>query len=84
MYWVWSVSEQGKLGVFQPGYLTEEEAMSYGFRHLGSNFEVTQLNTSDVGKATRAIKRIRFERIHNLDMALERARHQLPKKEEAH
>ena len=81
MYWVWSVSEQGKLGVFTPGYHIESEAMNYGFRHFGSNFEVTQVPTTDYREATKAIKRIRFEQVHNLDIALQRARHQLPKEE---
>lgn len=81
MYWVWSVSEQGKLAVFTPGYNTDSEAYDYGFRHLGSNFDVTQLATRDYREATKAIKRIRFEQVHNLDIALQRAKHQLPKEE---
>jgi len=77
-FWVWAVSEKGKLAVFRPSYATEEEASSYGFSHLGSNFEVTQLTTIDMAEATRAIKRIVFDRTLNLDRALQRAKHQLP------
>ena len=80
-FWVWAISEQGRLGVFKPAYNTEEEANDYGFRHLWSNFEVTQLSTWNVAEATRAIKRIRFERTRNLDIALQRARHKPYEKE---
>jgi len=80
-FWVWAISEKGKLAVFKPAYNTEEEASNYGFSHLGSNFEVSELTTTDVAEATRAIKRIVFERTLNLDRALQRARHKLSEKE---
>ena len=80
-FWVWAISEKGKLAVFKPAYNTEEEASNYGFSHLGSNFEVSQLTTTDMAEATRAIKRIVFERTLNLDRALQRARHKLSDKE---
>ena len=80
-FWVWAISGQGKLAVFKPAYNTEEEASEYGFRHLGSNFEVKELTTRDVAEATRAIKRIVFERTSSLDIALQRARHKLSEKE---
>ena len=80
-FWVWAISEQGKLAVFKPAYNTEEEASEYGFHHLGSNFEIKELMTRDIAEATRAIKRIVFERTSNLDTALQRARHKLPEKE---
>ena len=73
---------EGKLVVFKPAYNSEEEASEYGFRHLGSNFEVTQLTTRDGAEATRAIKRIVFERTSSLDTALRRARHKLPGEKE--
>ena len=80
-FWVWAISEQGKLAVFKPPYITEEEASSYGFSHLGSNFEVTQLTTKDMAEATRVIKRIIFERTRDLDGALRHARHKPYEKE---
>lgn len=79
-FWIWAMHE-GKPVVFKPPYTTEESANEYGFSKLGSNFEVIQLNTRDVNQATRAIKRIIFERTSNLDTALQRARHKLPEKE---
>jgi len=79
-WWVWAMHE-GKPVVFAPCYNSEEEASEYGFQHLGTNFEVKELRTRDVAKATRAIKRIIFERTSSLDAALQRARHQLPGKE---
>ena len=72
---------EGRIIVFKPPYTTEEEANQYGFSKLGSNFEVIQLNTKDVAQATRAIKRIIFERTSSLDTALQRARHKLPERE---
>ena len=80
-FWVWAM-HQGKPVVFKPSYTTEEEASEYGFSKLGSNFEVIPLDTKDVVQATRAIKRIIFERTSSLDTALQRARHKLPDKEE--
>ena len=80
-FWIWAISDKGRLAVFKPAYNTEEEASSYGFGHLGSNFEVTQLTTINMAEATRAIKRIVFDRTLNLDKSLERARHKLPDKE---
>ena len=79
-WWVWATHE-GRPVVFKPPYTTEDEASEYGFSKLGSNFEVIQLNTKDVAQATRAIKRIIFERTSSLDTAMLRARHDLPRKE---
>ena len=79
-FWVWAIHE-GKIVVFPPPYNTEGEASEYGFRHLGSNFEIAKLTTRDVAKATRTIKRTVFDRTNNLDLALQRARHELPGKE---
>jgi len=73
---------EGKPVVFKPPYATEEEASNYGFQKLGSNFEVIQLQTRDVAQATRAIKRIIFERTSSLDVALQRAKHKMPDKKE--
>jgi len=67
-FWVWAMHE-GKIVVFPPPYSTEAEASEYGFRHLGSNFEVANLTTRDVAKATRTIKRTVFDRTDNLDLA---------------
>ena len=75
-FWVWTMHE-GRPVVFKPAYATEAEATNYGLAKLGSNFEVTELNTRDVTQATRAIKRIIFERTSNLDTALQRAKHKL-------
>ena len=72
---------EGRPVVFKPPYTTEEEASEYGFSKMGGDFEVAQLNTRDVAQATRAIKRIIFEKTSSLDIALQRARHDLPKKE---
>jgi len=79
-FWVWAMHE-GKPVVYSPPYVTEEEASEYGFSKLGSNFEVESLSTRDVAKATRAIKRIIFERTSSLDIALQRAKHKLDEKE---
>jgi hypothetical protein len=75
-WWVWTTRE-GKPVIFAPPYNSEEEASEYGFQKLGSNFEVTQLNTRDIAKATRSIKRGIFEKTSNLDIALQRAKHNL-------
>jgi len=79
-WWVWAMHE-GKPVVFKPPYTTEEKASEYGFSKLGSNFEVIQLSTRDIAQATRAVKRIIFERTSSLDIALQRAKHKLPEKE---
>ena len=79
-WWVWAMHE-GRPVIFKPPYTTEEEANQYGFRKLGSNFEVLQLDSRDVGRATSTVKRIIFEQTSNLDTALQRARHKLPDKE---
>lgn len=79
-WWVWAMHE-GKPVVFKPPYTTENEASEYGFSKLGSSFEVIELNTRDVNQATRAIKRIIFERTSSLDTALQRARHDIDDKE---
>lgn len=75
-WWITTTSGDGRLVVFGP-YLTEETANDYAFRHLGSNFETHQLNTKDMSKATRALKKRLFDRIGDLDTALKRAKHQL-------
>jgi len=62
-------------------YITEESANEYAFRHLGSNFETHQLSTRDQSKATRMLKKRLFDKIGDLDQALKRARHQVPKEE---
>lgn len=68
--------------IFAPPYDSEEEAMEYGFRKFGGNFEVSPLLTKDRAEATAAIKRAIFERTSNLDVALRRARHTMPKESE--
>ncbi len=77
-YWVWKVTTDGKLAVFSPPYLTQEEASQYGFMHFGANFEIKELNTKDRAEATRAIKRTVFETTYNLEQSLQRARHNKP------
>lgn len=74
---------RGKPVVFSPPYNSEAEASEWGFQKLGSNFEVVELRTRDRAQATRAIKRIIFDRTSSLDMALQRARHELSEKEVA-
>lgn len=69
---------RGKPAVFAPPHNSEGEASEWGFQHLGSNFEVKELTTRDMAKATRAVKRMVFDRTLSLDTALQRARHQLP------
>jgi len=80
-FWVWAMHE-GKIAVFPPPYNTEEEANNYGFSKLGNNFEIAKLTTRDVTKATRTIKRTVFDRTSDLDLALRRAKHQLPEGKE--
>jgi len=79
-WWITTTSGDGKMVVLGP-YTTEEAANSYAFRHLGSNFETHQLFTRDQSKATRILKKRLFDKIGNLDQALKRAGHQLPKEE---
>ena len=78
-WWITTHSGDGKLVVLGP-YSTEESANDYAFRHLGSNFEAHQLGTKDVAKATRILKKLFFDRVGNLDQALERARHKFEEK----
>ena len=70
---------QGKTVVFPPPHRTEEEASEWGFQKLGGDFEIECLITRDVAKATRTIKRIVFERTSSLDIAMQRAKHQMPR-----
>ena len=75
-WWITATSGNGKLVVLGP-YFTEESANDYAFRHLGSNFETHQLSTRDMSKATRVLKKKLFDRIGDLDSALQRAKHNI-------
>jgi len=79
-WWITTVTSGGKLVIFGP-YMSEEDVNDYGFAHLGSNFETHQLSTRDQGKATRILKKKLFDKIHDLDTALQRAKHKLGEKE---
>ena len=80
-WWVTTVSSGGKFCIFGP-YDSEESANDYGFSHFGTNFEVEQTAYKDVGKSTRILKKKRFDTIHDLDTALQRAGHKLPDEKE--
>jgi len=71
-WWLTTTSPAGKFVVMGP-YQTEEEASNYGFQHFGTNFDTHQLNTRDMQKATHILKRWRYDRIKDLDLALEKA-----------
>jgi len=77
-WWVTTVSTGGRFCVFGP-YDSEESASEYGFAHFGSNFESVQLSTKDIGRATRALRKKRFDEVGDLDLALQRIKHQIPK-----
>lgn len=77
-WWVTTVSPGGKLVILGP-YSSEEDANEYGFSHFSSNFEVEQTAVKDQAEVTRIMKKKRYDTINNLDQALQRARHQLPK-----
>ena len=79
-WWVWALHE-GKIAVFSPPYNSEEEASAWGFQHRGNDFEIEEMKTRNRAEATRAIKRIVFEKTSNLDLALQRAKHNLSEKE---
>jgi len=76
-WWVTTISAGGKFCIFGP-YASEEQANEYGLAHFGTNYEIEQLATKDTAKATRILKKMRFEAIHDLDTALQRAKHKLP------
>lgn len=76
-YWITTISMGGKFVVLGP-YFSEAQAQAYGARHFGGDCEVELLNTRDVAKATRILKKKRFDSVHDLDVALERASHQVP------
>jgi len=79
-WWLWAMS-QGRPVVFSPPYNTEGEALEYGYSRpqLGGDFEVTELRTKDKAEATRAIKRLIFDKGTNLEEALRRAKHETRK-----
>jgi transposase len=79
-WWLTAISAGGKFVVLGP-YDSEESASEYGWSHLGSNFEIEQLSTRDMSKATRMLKKKRLDATRNLDMSLQRAKHKLPDKE---
>ena len=75
-WWVTSTSGDGRL-VLIGAYNTEEEATGYGFSKLGNSFEVIWLPTRDQARATRMAKKQMFDRVGNLDKALQRAHHKV-------
>ena len=77
-WWITTTSAGGVFCIFGP-YENEESANEYGFLHCGTNFEVEPLETRDTARATRILKKKRFDTIHDLDLALQKARHKLPK-----
>jgi len=80
-WWITTVSSGGKFVIMGP-YSSEESASEYGFSHFGPNFEVEQLSTKDQSKATRVLKKKRFDRTNDLDLSLQRAGHKLPNEKE--
>jgi len=80
-FWVVKM-HQGKPVIFHPPYTLEEDANQYGFSHFGGDFEVYPTTVRNRADATRAIKRAIFEKTHNLDLALQRAKHKLPNEKE--
>lgn len=79
-WWLTTTSTGGKFVVLGP-YDSEESATEYGWSHLGSDFEVEQLSTRDMSKATRMLKKKRLDATRDLEASLQRARHKLPEKE---
>lgn len=75
-WWITTISQGGKFVVLGP-YFSEEEANSYGFKNFGNNFDVEYLQTRDQAKATRILKKKRFDSIKDLDVAVQRASHQV-------
>lgn len=79
-YWVTTTSQGGKFVVLGP-FQAESEATGYAYKHFGDNFDVEYLPTRDQARATRILKKKRFDSIHDLDKALERASHKAPERE---
>ena len=77
-WWLTTTSVGGRFVVLGP-YDSEESATEYGWSHLGSDFEVEQLSTRDMSRATRALRKKRFDEVGDLDLALQRIKHQIPK-----
>jgi len=80
-WWLTTISIGGKLVVLGP-YDSEESASEYGWSHLGSDFEVEQLSTRDMSKATRILKKRRLDATRDLGVSLQRAKHKLPTEKE--
>jgi len=75
-WWITTISDTGRLCIFGP-YNDESSANEYGFAHFGTNFEIEQLDTKDMNRATRILKKKRYDSIRNLDIALQRAKHKV-------
>lgn len=80
MYWWIKTAHEGRLVILGP-YNSEEEASQFGFQKLGSDFETYDLPTRDKSRATSMIKARILQQTSNLGIALQRAKHNLPKEE---
>jgi len=79
-WWLTTTSVGGRFVVLGP-YDSEGSATEYGWSHLGSDFEVEQLSTRDMNKATRMLKKKRLDTSRDLEASLQRAKHKLNEKE---
>ncbi len=73
-WYAWTVKDNHVL-VFG-WYKSEEEAYA-DLRPKLRDFEVIELQTIDKREATRKIKKMVFDRTENLELALQRAKHQI-------
>lgn len=81
MFWWIVTTFKGQPVILGP-YTSEEEASQVGFEKLGGNFESYELPTRDKSKATSMIKARILNKTSDLETALRKAKHQIPKEKE--
>jgi len=74
-FWI-TFRRNGRLVILGPEN-TEDEAYSRGFLSQESNFEVTALRTRDKARATSQLKAQLLDKTQDIDLSLQRARHQV-------
>ena len=72
-YWLWGET-QGRRIALGP-YFTDDEARERGRELLGGSFEVVELRTRDLRRATQILKARTLQETQNIDYALQKVRH---------
>lgn len=74
-YWILATKD-GRTVVLG-AYDTEEDANRIGFEKLEGGFEVVELPTRDIAKATKMLKYRKFDQTSKLEEAIKRAKHKI-------